>query len=249
MQKELRRTIDVADALITDSDYTRQELCNYFGFSLDRIYTVPLAASDEFRPRTEEECSSVLHTYSLKYHGYSLYVGTVEPRKNLESLLAAYANLPNHIRQCFPLVISGYRGWKSEKIHQQINTAVSQGWAIYLGFVPSCHLPFLYSAASLFIFPSHYEGFGLPVLEAMSSGTPVVCSNASSIPEVVGDAALMSDPLDVELLAENIQKALEDVHYRSFAIEGGLVRSSQFTWDLCANRTIDVYQSVAGNRR
>lgn len=244
MQKELLRTIDLADALITDSEFTRQELCSYFGFPLDKVHAVPLAASKEFRPRGEDECASILSTYSLKYHGYSLYVGTIEPRKNLETLLSAYANLPIHIRQQFPLVMIGYRGWKSERIHQQINKAVSEGWAIYLGFVPSCDLPFLYSAASLFAFPSHYEGFGLPVLEAMASGTPVVCSNASSIPEVVGKSALMSDPLDIDLLTENIQKVLEDLNYQSLAIERGLVQSKQFTWDICANRTIDVYQSL-----
>jgi len=242
MQKELRRTIDIADALITDSDYTKQELASYFGLPLDKIYTVPLAASREFCPRTEDECSSVLRAYSLNFKGYSLYVGTIEPRKNLESLLIAYANLPIHLRQRFPLVISGYRGWKSEGLHNQIERAVAEGWAIYLGFVPSSHLPMLYSAASVFVFPSHYEGFGLPVLEAMASGTAVVCSNSSSIPEVAGGAALMGDPLDIDLLTENVKEVLESCEYRKVAVERGLVQSKQFSWELCATKTIDVYQ-------
>ena len=130
--------------------------------------------------------------------------------------------LPVAIRSRWPLILTGYQGWRNEQIRQRIEQAEAEGWARYLGFVPASDLPLLFSGARLFTFPSLYEGFGLPVLEAMSSGVPVVCSNSSSLPEVAGKAALMSEPLDVETLTDNLRRGLEDEHWRSSAIDEGL---------------------------
>jgi len=245
-QKEMRKTLDRASALITDSEYTRHELAGYFGWPIERIHAVPLASSAEFCVRHYEDLRLPLARYGLAPGNYSLFVGTIEPRKNIDTLLAAYGRLPVAIRSRWPLILTGYEGWRNEQIRQRIEQAEAEGWARYLGFVPASDLPLLFSGARLFTFPSLYEGFGLPVLEAMSSGVPVVCSNSSSLPEVAGKAALMSEPLDVETLTDNLRRGLEDEHWRSSAIDKGLSHSAMFSWQRCASETIAVYKTVAG---
>ena len=245
MQRELKLTLQRASMLITDSEYTRHEIANYFGYPLDKIRTVPLACSPDFHPRNAIETNSILNKFGLVHDCYTLYAGTIEPRKNIESLLDAYAMLPDAIRARWPLVLAGYRGWRSEVLHQRIEAAVTAGWARYLGYVANDDLPILFAGARLFVFPSHYEGFGLPVLEAMASGVPVVCSNSSSLPEVAGGAALMCDALDVKKLTQLIVLGLEDESWRVEAVAKGLSQSSKFSWERCAKETIAVYSELA----
>lgn len=244
LQKELRVTLDRADALITDSEFTRRELAVFSGLPLERIHAVPLASSGEFRPRSAQELEAPLQRYGLQPGGYSLYVGTIEPRKNIETLLAAYQGLPLALRQRWPLIVTGYRGWQSETIHSRLESGQREGWVRYLGFVPGGDLPLLFAGARLFAFPSLYEGFGLPVLEALSSGVPVVCSNSSSLPEVAGDAALMCEALDVEALTGLLRRGLEDEQWREFAVIRGVHHASSFSWQRCASQTVNVYKSV-----
>lgn len=244
LQKELKTTLVRADALITDSEYTRRELADYFSWPIERIHTVPLASSAEFHPRSEEVLRNALSRHGLEVGGYSLFVGTIEPRKNIETLLDAYSRLPLELRKRWPLVLTGYHGWRNEAIHQRLESAKREGWANYLGFVPSEDLPLLFAGARLFTFPSLYEGFGLPVLEAMSSGVPVVCSNSSSLPEVAGEAALMCDAKDTETLTQLIRRGLEDEMWRANAIEQGLLHAARFSWERCAMETLEVYQKV-----
>ncbi len=244
LQKELKATMVRADALITDSEYTRKELAEYFSWPIERIHTVPLASSAEFHPRSAEDLKSALSRHGLEMGGYSLFVGTIEPRKNIETLLDAYSRLPLAVRKRWPLVLTGYHGWRNESIHQRLESARREGWAFYLGFVPSEELPLLFAGARLFTFPSLYEGFGLPVLEAMSSGVPVVCSNSSSLPEVAGNAALMCDAMDVGTLTGLIQRGLEDESWRSSAVEQGLWHAARFSWERCAMETLHVYRKV-----
>lgn len=248
LQKELTLTLQRADALITDSHYTRQELADYFGWPIERIHAVPLASSPEFHPRSADSLREALARYGLQAGGYSLFVGTIEPRKNLETLLDAYGKLPVALRQRWPLILTGYHGWRSEAIHQRVAQAQQQGWARYLGFAASEDLPLLYAGARLFTFPSHYEGFGLPVLEAMSSGVPVVCSNSSSLPEVAGQAALMCAPGDVDGLSALLRQGLEDENWRLAAVQQGLTHAAGFSWERCAQATIEVYRKVSDKR-
>ncbi|MGJ7548739.1 glycosyltransferase family 4 protein [Pseudomonas alloputida] len=244
LQKELRQTLDRADALITDSRFTRQELADYFAWPIERIHAVPLASSPEFHPRSATAIAPALARHGLEPGGYSLFVGTIEPRKNIETLLDAYGRLPLALRQRWPLILTGYQGWRSDAIHSRIAQAQQQGWARYLGFVASEDLPLLFAGARLFAFPSHYEGFGLPVLEAMSSGVPVVCSNSSSLPEVAGSAALMCAPSDTEALTALLRQGLEDEVWRDQAVVQGLAHAAGFSWERCAQATIDVYKQV-----
>lgn len=244
MQRELMLTLERASMLITDSEYTRQELGAYFSYPLDKIRSIPLACSSDFHPRDANHTSQYLSQFGLVHNCYTLYAGTIEPRKNIDVLLDAYSNLPELVRKSWPLVLAGYQGWQSQKLHARIKDAESAGWLIYLGYVPDEDLPLLFSAARLFVFPSHYEGFGLPVLESMASGVPVICSNSSSLPEVVGNAALMCDPLDVEMLGQLIKKGLEDESWRNDAIVKGLNQSSKFSWHKCAQETEAVYHEL-----
>ncbi|WP_027147199.1 glycosyltransferase family 4 protein [Methylobacter marinus] len=248
MQKQIVLSLRRADMLITDSEFTRQEVAQHFSWPLDRIRSVSLASSAEFYPRNQAEWSSAGIRYSLTMGGYALFAGTIEPRKNLDVLLDAYMLLPLSLRQRWPLVMTGYQGWRSEKLHERIKAANREGWVRYLGYVPAEDLPLLYAGARLFVFPSLYEGFGLPVLEAMASGVPVVCSNSSSLPEVAGDAAGVCEATDVDSLSELIARGLEDETWRNRAIEKGLARAAQFSWDRCAKETVAVYREAISGR-
>jgi alpha-1,3-rhamnosyl/mannosyltransferase len=246
MQAEIELSLKRAAALITDTQYTRLEVARHFGWPLDRLFAVHLACGAEFAPRSAAELTPVLSAFDLVPGGYTLYTGTIEPRKNLATLLDAYGRLPHALRQRWPLVMAGYRGWASTALHRRIQQAEQQGWMRYLGFVPHRALPHLMAGARLFAYPSHYEGFGLPVLEAMASGVPVVCSNASTLPEVTGGAAAMHDPNDVAALFESLTAGLEDEIWRTKARAAGLEQAQRFSWSKCARETLAVYQAVSG---
>ncbi|HZW26114.1 MAG TPA: glycosyltransferase family 1 protein [Gallionella sp.] len=244
MRKEISLSLKRADMLITDSEFTRQEVASYFNWPLEKIRAVPLACSAGFRPRAADELFPVLEKHNLKPAGYCLYAGTIEPRKNLDVLLDAYLLLPQAVRRQWPLVLMGYHGWRSEQLHARIERAESEGWLRYLGFMDEATLPLIYAGARLFVFPSLYEGFGLPVLEAMASGIPVVCSNSSTLPEVAGDAAAMCAPQDVDALSQLIAAGLEDESWRREAALRGLQRAASFSWQRCAEQTAAVYREV-----
>lgn len=244
MQKELLLTLKRAKILITDSEFTRKELAEYFDYPIEKIVSAPLASSGDFYPREYASLQSLMDRLNLIAGQYTLFTGTIEPRKNIVTLLDAYERLPLELRSQYPLVICGFSGWNSEALHRRFALAAQQGWLLYLGYLSSEDLPLLFSGARTFLFPSLYEGFGLPVLEAMASGVPVVCSNAASLPEVLGESGLMCDALDVEGLTTAIIKSLEDENWRKLSIESGLSRAKTFSWARCAQKTIEAYKQV-----
>lgn len=244
MEKEIGLSLKRATFLITDSEYTRREVAEFFAWPIERIRSVPLAASAEFYPRDRSCTSKLLQQLGLSPGGYTLFSGTIEPRKNIATLLSAYESLPVEARRRWPLVLCGYAGWNSEDLHERIERATRQGWAKYFGYLPSADLPLLFAGARLFVFPSLYEGFGLPVLEAMASGVPVVCSNAASLPEVAGDAAATCDPRDTQALQHLIERGLLDEQWRETAVMAGLARAAKFSWQSCAAQTISVYEEL-----
>lgn len=245
LQKELINSVKSANALITDSHFTKKEVVDFFGLEKNKVVVAPLACNADFHQRNESEVQLILNKYNLRWKSYFLYTGTIEPRKNILTLLKAYDSLSAIKKKNFPLVISGYNGWDNEELFRLFRKGQNEGWLKYLGFVPGNDLPALYSAANSFVFPSIYEGFGLPVLEAMASGTPVICSNVSSLPEVVGNAALTHDPQDVDNLSYYLRMMIEDIDKRQLMIDSGLARAKQFTWSLCADKTIEAYKQVA----
>lgn len=244
MRAEIDLSLKRASMLITDSEFTRHEVAAQFGWPLEKIRAVPLASAEGFHPRGLESLQTLLSRYGLAPGEYCLFAGTIEPRKNIPALLNAYGMLPDAVRRRWPLVLVGYKGWNSDAIHARIAEAERAGWARYLGFVAAEDLPLIFAGARLFAFPSLYEGFGLPVLEAMASGVPLVCSNSSSLPEVAGDAAAMCDAPDVDALSHLIAAGLEDEGWRASARDKGLTRACEFSWQRCARETADVYQAA-----
>ncbi len=244
MQAEIELSLKRASALITDTEYTRHEVAKFFGWPLEKIHAVPLACSQDFRPRTSNDLMPVLARYNLAPNAYALAISTIEPRKNIETLIDAYGRLSTDLKTRFPLVLAGYTGWESEALHRKITNAEREGWLRYLGYVQATDLPFVLSGARLFSFPSLYEGFGLPVLEAMASGVPVIASNASTLPEVTNGAALLHDPRDTITLTNLLAQGLDDEAWLTSARDKGLVRAAQFSWEKCTQQTLTAYRAA-----
>jgi len=246
MNRVFPRSLEQAAHVVTDAEFTRQEIIEYFGIAPHRITSVPLAARDNFHPRSEEECQSVLGAQGLSYRSYILCVGTLEPRKNLELMIRAYAAMPPAFRARWPLVLVGMRGWLTSSLESVMQTLVASGEVRSLGFVSEDDLAVLYAGASMLVYPSLYEGFGLPPLEAMRSGTPVIVSNSSTLPEVVGDAGVLIDPHDVPGLRDAVLRLAEDSEHWTARHVASLRQASRFSWARCARETIAIYRSVLG---
>jgi glycosyltransferase involved in cell wall biosynthesis len=233
------------DAVITDSQNSKNDILRFLPVKAGQITVIPVAASPNYRPLAAGQVLPVLERHRLP-QPYILYVGSIEPRKNLLRLLQAYALL----RESLPgwrLVIVGARNvWLSSSLTEEIERLNLKTWIHFTGYVPEEDLPALYNGAGLFVFPSLYEGFGLPVLEAMACGVPVITSQASSLPEVAGDAALLVDPHSVEEIAAAMLRVLSDPGLRQDLKFRGLERSAGFSWERTARQTIDVYQKVLG---
>ena len=245
MHKLLPAAIERAAHILTDSFFQRDEITAHFGIPADRVTVAHLGVAAEFRPRREPECAPVLQRHGLRYRGYLLAVGTLEPRKNLGMVLDAYARLPAALRQRYPLVVAGFRGWNTQALAPRLRALARSGEVRALGFVDEADLPAIYSAASLFLYPSLYEGFGLPALEAMASRIPVIVSNCSSLPEVVGDAGVQVAPQDAPGMSLEIVRLLEDAALWERHSLAGLDRSRRFSWESCAAVTAGVLERAA----
>lgn len=248
MQRDLPPAIEKADHIIVISDASGEALRRWFNVDAARITTTYLAADPRFRPASADVLTPVLAGLGLTPGGYVLSVGTLEPRKNLTTLFTAYAGLPTPLRQRFPLVVAGMKGWKTENLMKSADGLIRRGELKLLGYVADELIPPLYAGAAAFCYPSRYEGFGLPALEAMASGIPVITSNRTSLPEVVGEAGIMVDPDDVDAMRQHLRQLLEDRAGADALGRLGLQRSRIFSWDRCARETLSVYQHVMQRR-
>ena len=233
-----------AEKIITDSLFIKNEIISQFGIKKDKIHSIELGVEDYFRPISKLDSFYLLNKYNLSYKNYWIYLGTIEPRKNIELIIDAFMKLPKFIRVSNPLVIVGMYGWNSKALYTKINKLLKFGEIIYLSYVKNSELPILLSGARALIYPSLYEGFGLPTLEAMSCGAPVICSNVTSLPEVVGQAGLYFHPSDVDKLNEYMLNLFDDEKYCNLLSERSILRSKNFTWDKCAKETIKIYRLV-----
>lgn len=248
MQTNMPAALERADHIVVVSDASGVALQRWFGVKPERITTTYLAADSRFHPRDAASLTDVLKGFGLAPGQYVLCVGTLEPRKNLTTLFAAYAGLPAALRQRFPLVVAGMKGWGTDSLMAAAQELLSRGELRLLGYVEDAMMPLLFAGAAVFSYPSRYEGFGLPALEAMASGVPVITGNLTSLPEVVGDAGIMLDPDDVDGLREHLQLLLEDLTFRSVLGLKGLERSRLFSWNRCARDTFAVYKKVLDAR-
>lgn len=229
------------DHVIAISEAVRQEVIERRLMSPERITAIHLAADSVFRPHTPQMLEPAMQALGLRAGRYTLFVGTVEPRKNVERLIQAYERLPAAMRREWPLVVAGGKGWNSEAIHARMARAQAEGWLRYMSFVDQRWLPALYAGARLLAYPSLYEGFGLPIVEAMASGTPVLTSNLSCMPEVAAGAARLVNPLDVEDIAAALAQCLGSDAWLAQARAQGLARAAMLSWDACADQTVAVY--------
>jgi alpha-1,3-rhamnosyl/mannosyltransferase len=244
LSDQLPKTLARADFLITDSDLIRDELISDFKVSADKVRTVYLGASEAYGPQTAEQTRPILDRYGLQHGRYVLFVGTLEPRKGVDTLLDAWCNLSAELRQAYPLVLAGAPGWQNHGLSERIKALEASHGVRQLSFVAGSDLPTLYAGAAVFAYPSLYEGFGLPVLEAMGSGVPVVTSTSSTLPEVAGDAAGLCAPEDVEGLTELLRRGLEDEAWRTSASALGLAQAARFSWQRCAEDTAAIYREA-----
>lgn len=245
-EKHFQATLQIADHLITDTEAIRQEVINTFSWPDEKITAVHLGSSRHFKPQKLQQTFEILARYGLSHGGYTLCVSTIEPRKNIDRLLAAYNRLPKDLLRRFPLVLVGSIGWESDEIHQQIERCCAEGWLKYYGFVTEGDLEVLYAGAWLFVYPSRYEGFGLPVLEAMASGIPVITSHDPALVELASGAARHCEGDDEDALRCAIGESLADIEWRENAIVEGLKVAGLFSWERCIKETVQVYRKVVG---
>jgi alpha-1,3-rhamnosyl/mannosyltransferase len=246
LKDQVHHSVERADKLVTDSEFVRLELLQLFQLEPEKVIAVPLGVDESFRPRRGEELEQVMRQYGLRPGHYLLSVGTIEPRKNLVGLLQAYQQLDESLRRRYPLVLVGAYGWNSGSLMEEVRRLQAAGEVIYLDYVPEQYLPLIYAGATAFCYFSFYEGFGLPVLEAMSSGVPVVCAASSALPELSCGSSIQVDPYDTRAMSTALQQALVDDDWRSSAGRQGRKHSRQYTWGRTASSLVDVFKGLAG---
>jgi len=228
--------------VIVPSHAVKRDLVEKLSVQEDKVAVIHHGVDQEFFPAGPLEPER--RAFDLPER-YILFLGAMEPRKNLATLLEAYRQLPEELRREYPLIVAGASGWKNRKLRAELEREKARG-VRSLGYVPPQALPLVYGGASVFVFPSLYEGFGMPLLEAMAAGAPVVTSNVSAMPEVVGDTGLIVDPKSPAELAAAIERVLADRDLRAALSEKGRQRAREFTWEKTAIATRQFFERVAG---
>jgi glycosyltransferase involved in cell wall biosynthesis len=233
-----------AAALLAVSEHTRRDIIRLFPFAADKIKVTYEAAAPQYRSDLDVRVLEAVRARYALPHPYVFYAGSISPRKGLLYLLEAFARLKQQSGIPHHLVFTGGWQWGNTELGALIERLNIRSDVILLGDMPAADMPALYALADLFVYPSLYEGFGLPILEAMACGCPVVCSNLTSLPEVAGDAAVLIDPRDTQLLADAMERVLTDPVLRHDLIVRGLRRAAAFTWEQTARKTLEVFESV-----
>ncbi len=243
----VRRTARRAAHVIAPSEHTRRDLIKSYGLSPDRVSVIPLAAAPHFQPASATEIERVRNVYAIR-GGYILAVGSIQPRKNLARLIRAYSDLRRARggSKLPQLVIVGKQAWLYGETLRAIEEEGARDGTTLTGYVSESDLPALYSGALCFVYPSFFEGFGLPPLEAMRCGTPVVTGNLTSLPEVVGNAGLLVDPFDTGAIRDAIARLIDDAALRAELSARGLQRALAFDWRDTARMTLQVYRKATG---
>jgi len=232
-----------ARQIITISEYSKADIVHYLGIPPERINVTHLGAN-QAQPVAPEICQAVLQRYGLE-RGFFIFVGTIQPRKNILRIIEAHRMLPIPLQKACPMVIVGRDGWGSDEILPELRALQARGCGRWLDHVSDDELHALLQSAKALVYPSLYEGFGLPVLEAFAAGLPVISSNTTSIPEVAADAAILVNPKRSEEIADAMLKLAEDAAWAAEMAARGRKRLKEFSWEACARQTLDIYQNVA----
>lgn len=244
LERHLEKSIERSQKIVVISEFTRQQVITNFSVPQDKIVVVPPAVSDIFRqPKSSESLQNLRRRYQLPAQ-FILSVCTLEPRKNLLGLLEAYSSMPSSLRKQYPLVLVGAKGWRSEKLDLVLSRLREKGEVIQLGYVAHQDLPLLFSAADLLVYISFYEGYGMPVAEAMASGTAVITSNCTSMPEVANGTNTLVNPYDVDDISTAMQRLLEDDRLRHVSAQQGLEKSALYTWKRSADKLFNAIERL-----
>lgn len=240
----IKKVLEQADHIITISNSVRNELVERFKYPQEKTSVTYLGADNTFRPHSRSELKNLAQIFGLEYKEYYVYVASIEPRKNLDRLLDAFEIFrAEYSNYTLPLIVAGSPGWKSQHTHNKLKAMAAKGIVRYLGYVDQSWLPSLVAGARASLYPSLYEGFGLPVLEAMQSGTAVMTSKKTAMAEVGGSAVMQVDPNSTSDMVEALHKLSSDNGTINSMELDGLDRAKAFSWRLCAEQTLAAYQS------
>ena len=254
LRARLKRTIKRADKIIVVSEFTAREFTELYGVPKEKMSVIYCGVDTEkFRKIDYEgQCAEILKVKGLEDKKYFLYLGTIEPRKNIYALVGAYAKMVKRLeaegKEAYPLVLAGKLGWYYDKILERIKAEGIEDRIILPGYLSEYEKICLYSRAKAFVFPSLYEGFGIPILEAMACGTPVLTSNAASLPEVAGEAALLCDPKSEDDIADGMYALATDNELCARLEAAGYLRAKMFTWENEAEKLYNIYTSLLSDK-
>lgn len=242
--EEIPKILDNCDGIITVSEFSKLDIASEFNFPIEKIFVTPLAAEDIYRPINRSYCKNIIKD---KYHidnNFILYVGGYSPRKNIIGIMEAFSLLNKNLKKDLKIVITGRKGLSYERYRDRAIQLGISDYVIFTDFIPLEDLPLFYNASEFLIYPSFYEGFGLPPLEAMACGTPVIASNVTSVPEVCKNSAILVNPNDVDELSYSIERVLTDSFLKLTMIERGLNTSNKYSWKNTALDTIKAYKNI-----
>ena len=243
----VRRTAKKAAQILTLSEFSRRDIIETYALDPERVFVTPPAAPSHFAPVTDvTELRRIRMTYGIQ-RDYILALGSLQPRKNLVRLIKAYESLRGVVssEQLPQLVLAGSRGWLEAETIRAVELSEARGDILFTGYVPDADLPAVYSGALCFAYPSYFEGFGLPILEAMQCGTPVIAGNRTSLPGVAGDAALLVDPFDQAAIGNGLVRLIKNADYRAELRVKGVDRAAAFSWKNTARLTLQAYERAA----
>ena len=249
LERLVPESVAAASRVVTISESSKRDIVAELGVAEDRIVVAePGVDHARFGPAAPDAVAAARARHGLPEQ-YLLFVGTIEPRKDVSALLRAFELLPPATRRAHPLVLVGGRGWLADETMAEVERMAAAGDVVWTGYVSEADLPAIYSGASLFVFPSVYEGWGIPVVEAMACGTPAITTTSSSLPEAAGDAAVLVEPGDLEALARAIERVLGDGTLRAGMVERGRAHAARFPWRRPAERVLALLDDVGGEAR
>lgn len=242
--EEIPKIVDLCDGIITVSNYSKEDIKKTFNIRSEKIFVTHLAGEDIYKPLDRKLCKNLISNKYKLSDDFILYVGGFSPRKNIIGLINAFSILRTKYKKPIKLIIAGKQGKSYDLYKDRVEELSLKSNVIFPGFIPLEDLPYFYNACEVFVYPSFYEGFGLPPIEAMSCGAPVITSNITSIPEVVNNSALLIDPYNSHSIANAMQEILENPTLKHLLKKKGYTRSLNFNWQKTALKTLKIYKDI-----